>query len=77
MSLEIKKKPLCDSQIEEKVQGEVMVRFMKSVGDGTYNWPQIDDKALVPLYDIIRVLPDPIFITRGRGFSYKFDIQTQ
>merc|ERR1719239_612087 len=52
--------------VDEIDSGELLVRFMKAVGEGLYVWPEKDDKAFVPLYDVIKTLKPPSLVARGR-----------
>ena len=53
-------------KVDEIDSGELLVRFMKAVGEGLYVWPEKDDKAFVPLYDVIKTLKPPSLVARGR-----------
>ena len=53
-------------KVDEIDSGELLVRFMKAVGEGLYVWPEKDDKAFVPLYDVIKTLKPPCLVARGR-----------
>lgn len=56
-------------QIEHVYDTEVRVRFMKTAGGDSYIWPAIDDLSDVPMKDVVKLLPCPSLISRGR---YKF-----
>jgi len=52
--------------VDEIDSGELLVRFMKAVGEGLYVWPEKDDKSFVPICDVIKTLKPPSLVARGR-----------
>lgn len=48
------------AQVEEMLQEDLKVKFLRKIGENSFSFPEKDDRAFVALTDVVLKLPQPI-----------------